>query len=621
MRKKPQRQTVHTGTAVILILTLLFLIYGQTIVGRAEQTGFAWIDDSIALVQNPHLQDAWDTRGLKALVTSPYFYDWTPVYWTIIWVERGIMGNHAAGYRAVSLLLFGLCMILLYALLKKWTERPGLALFLVTLLTAHPLMIESLTWPTTQKTVLSLLVALGALWAYDRSLETGARPGYRILVFALCAVGPGIKLRSLVLPVCLLAYDMTRGLAAGRTAPRALLAALRRTVPLILVAGAWALYNQALVFNANDATEGYEAYLGGSLATSLASHAVIELRTLGHWLRPDAVYYYHDFSIYDPTDWQAWAAGIASLAILGLLIRAAPANRRHLAWFGATWYVVQRGLTAGVFPNQWGTMHNRYCTVASVGLLILFGLALLGCIQRPRWRDFHRAQVWLAISVVAVLAAFSHVNSTWLLMEAGRPVVTQPGNVRAQLRDLLQSSGAALDEDWEHMRHDRRAPATIGQLGLADAAVHWASDRVRRDLPPPDELVEHYCRQLPAPYSHLCRARYAAAAGQTDQLWDLVYMAIHASYMSDWLVGVDADLRAGRERDWHMAYLRIGDGSARFREVEAISQVIHAAYDAAPDHAGRMMIATLARGLAPEATAWDERYAALQEQRPDPDHP
>jgi hypothetical protein len=44
VREKPQRRTVHTGTVVILVLTLLFSIYGQTIVGRAEQTGFDWVD-------------------------------------------------------------------------------------------------------------------------------------------------------------------------------------------------------------------------------------------------------------------------------------------------------------------------------------------------------------------------------------------------------------------------------------------------------------------------------------------------------------------------------------------------------------------------------------------------
>lgn len=168
MTATPQRRTVYSGSAALLIFVLLTLIYGHTIVGRAEHTGFAWVDDRVALAENPHLQEAWDVQGLKSLVTRPYFYDWTPVYWAIMWLERGLMGNHAAGYRTISLLAFGLSLFVLFQLLQKWTDRPGLSLFLIGLLAAHPMMIESLTWPTTQKTVLSLLIAVTALWAYDR---------------------------------------------------------------------------------------------------------------------------------------------------------------------------------------------------------------------------------------------------------------------------------------------------------------------------------------------------------------------------------------------------------------------------------------------------------------------
>ena len=591
--------SIHTGTVAVIVLLLLTLIYGHTVCGRAEHTGFAWVDDLLMFPRNPHLQQGWDPRGLAALVGRPYFYDWTPLFWIVLWVERGLLGNTAAGYRAVTLLAFGLCLVLLFRLLRKWTGRPGVALFAVALLAAHPMMIESLTWPTTQKTVLSLLVSIAALAAYDRLLASERRAGWWTLVFVLCIAALGIKLRGLVLPFCLLAFDVHTGLSRGDPPRAVCVGALRRTAPMVAAALAWALYTRSFVFGSSVMLSQYEPYLGGSFAASVASHAVIELRTLGHWLRPDKVMFYYDFSLYDLADWQPWLAGAAVVAVLGLLVPAAPHGRRSLAGFGVAWYAIQRGLTAGVFPNQWSAMNNRYSTVASVGLVLLLGLALARCTALTSRPDVRRARIWFATVIVLVFGAFSHLNATWLLMARGEQIVNHPNNIRVRWRAMLNSSGESIDEQWESIRTDPRAPATIGHIGLARAASHWAADRALRGIRGDGATVEAYCRSLPPPFAQLYRAEYYAAARCPEPMWREVLSALDTQPLAAWRHDVTRELEAGHERDWRTAYLRIGDGLTRYRELRAWGRVLEAAHGAAPDQAGRNAIETVARGMKP----------------------
>ncbi len=611
----------HPAVILVLVLAALLLgIYWHTLFGHSVHTRFALLDDSSSLKENPHLAEAWDVDGLGALVARPYFFDWTPLYWAVIWVQRGLFGNSAVAYRAVSLVAFLSAMFMLFGLMRRWSGSPPLAALLVLLLAAHPLVVESLAWPTTQKTVLSLLLAVASLSLYDRMLRSGNRAARLCLwcaVAGLVVVSFGIKLRGLTLPFCLAAYDLAWSMGAKSKGFRERATGmLCRSGLLMTAALLWALYNQVAVFGGSESGLTFDTYLGGSFFNSIATHAVIEWRSLLQWFWPGRIYFFYAYEIYGLSDWEPWAAGMGVLGVVGLLVGATPREHRNMALFGACWYLLQRALTAGVFPHQWGEMCNRYALVASVGLVPLLGLPLLRVyrsIARPDWR---RCLLAAAGGVLIVFAMQSWILSTRYMTYSGLAKLSHPDSTRVRFRRLMQSRGNSVDVDWARLRDDLAAPTAIGWIQLARAAAHWGQDRYARGFDPPDDEVLQYAGRVPLPvYRHLVLASYYAATDRPDLFRTLLTEAldIAAPRLKRWMVAVESDLRAGRERDWYQAYLRVEDGVARRGELEEWSKVLPHALELLVEVETRRQVVVLGCGINPEAPFWRRQWAALDD--------
>jgi protein O-mannosyl-transferase len=147
----------------------LFLLVVVTYI-PSMSNGFIW-DDPQYVVDNPTLKSA---GGLWQIWTDPTS---TPQYYPMVhssfWIEARLLGtDRAEGFHVDNILLHALAAVLLWRALVKLTV-PG-AWLSAGIFAVHPVMVESVTWVTERKNVLSMFFYLLALHAYLRSGLMGA---------------------------------------------------------------------------------------------------------------------------------------------------------------------------------------------------------------------------------------------------------------------------------------------------------------------------------------------------------------------------------------------------------------------------------------------------------------
>lgn len=149
----------------LCLLILVLVTYSPSL-----DNHFIW-DDPEYLINNPTLRtfqgltDIWLTP--KA---SPQYY---PLVFTTFWMEFQLWELEPFGYHLVNLLLHALAAGLLWILLKR-LDLPG-AWIAAAVFAVHPVHVESVTWITERKNLLSLVFYLGAGLAYLRFSLSGSK--------------------------------------------------------------------------------------------------------------------------------------------------------------------------------------------------------------------------------------------------------------------------------------------------------------------------------------------------------------------------------------------------------------------------------------------------------------
>jgi hypothetical protein len=194
-----------------VLVGLPFVAYGPALGGP-----FLW-DDLGVVVWNPLLGSV---AGLRAMWFSSAIWDYWPLTYTTFWVERRVWGDWTLPYHLVNVGLHAGAAFLLWRALVR-LEVPG-AWAGALLFAVHPVNTEAVAWITQRKTVLSGVLALGALLCYVRHERRGGGGWYAAAV--LLFVGSLLsKTSSVMLPVVLLVLGWwRRGRIGWRDVVRAL---------------------------------------------------------------------------------------------------------------------------------------------------------------------------------------------------------------------------------------------------------------------------------------------------------------------------------------------------------------------------------------------------------------
>jgi len=141
-----------------LIILLVFLAYLP-----ALHNGFIWDDDSY-VTENTTLHDL---DGLRRIWFDPgALPQYYPLVHTTFWLEYHLWGLNPLGYHLVNVLLHAIAAIL-FGVCCLRLRIPG-AWLAAVIFALHPVCVESVTWITERKNVLSAVFYFTAALAYLR---------------------------------------------------------------------------------------------------------------------------------------------------------------------------------------------------------------------------------------------------------------------------------------------------------------------------------------------------------------------------------------------------------------------------------------------------------------------
>ena len=381
-------------------MVLVFAVYSPSL-GH----DYCAVDDAYFVLENPVVQGGLTWAGIKAAWTTVHASYWAPLLWMSFMLDQEISGGAPWSFHLTNILLFAASSGLLYALVRRWTGRNGIA-FATTLLWAlHPARVESVAWITERKDVLSGLFFLLGLWFYTASRQSGnpaaatrdlARPATGNLqpaILVICSwlcmlLGGMAKQIVIVMPVALILLDVW---PLGRTSWSRLGRGVWK-----LAAEKWAFWILAI------------AFAGLPIWTHVREDALVDM-SLGHRLAMIPIHYlFYVHKLFWPSElaplqgdlplvgWKL-AAGVGLLAGATALAWRLRVRAPWILW-GWLWFA---GLLFPLSGVMWAGSERiavRWMYLPQIGLTLAAGLAVEAFSRRRE-----SAKRWVRIGCAGIL--------------------------------------------------------------------------------------------------------------------------------------------------------------------------------------------------------------------------
>jgi hypothetical protein len=206
---------VRLGTKKTLLLcAALFFVYSIAIYSRSLQNEFVW-DTVGVILEDSTIQDLGNVPDFFSGplvvgkegdigdgVTTRNIQYYRPLLTTLHAAEFAVFGDTPLGYKAVSLLLNGLVVVLGFLVVRQITGNLGVAFLAALIYASVSARAEAVYWVYSDSHILSALFSLAAFWAYLK--------GRSLLGILLFITGLLFQEGGFLLPLILLAYEGTR---------------------------------------------------------------------------------------------------------------------------------------------------------------------------------------------------------------------------------------------------------------------------------------------------------------------------------------------------------------------------------------------------------------------------
>ena len=436
-------------------------------------TGSFQYDDSLTVLNNPHLERAWTLIGHLDHMVRPVLY-------ATFFVDRSLYGLNPVGYHLLNLLLHLGSGFLLYRILTNAVLPRGASVPFWTALVflIHPIATETVTYISGRASGLMAFLYLLALLSYikasDASETEHLRRFYRWGAVASFVLSIGSKESAVTLPVILLLWDV---LIRRLNGPALRAAIFLRHSPfwiVVLLAAAWAWNHPRYTALAQFSAEIRPFY--DQLLSQIHAVAYTIMLCFTPWNQN----FDHDLPIFHSI-WQ-WPLPLDLVLLAGMSIAALATWRRFpLIAFGTAWFFLQLLPTSLIPRNDLLSERNLY--LPAIGLMLVmvaFGSHLVRWLQTiiRRPAAVRIGSALLATSMVVTLCFFTYQRNLLYqdrLLLWSDAVTKSPNKARPH-NNL--GYAYALRDDWDRAIEEFRIAARLdpdfilAQQNLRDAYLH-----------------------------------------------------------------------------------------------------------------------------------------------------
>jgi hypothetical protein len=159
-------------TVGLLLSLAVIAIYAQVV-----EFEFVGLDDDIYVTENPPVLAGLTLSGIRWAVTNSHGANWIPLTWVSHMLDVELFGLDPAGHHLSNILIHLANSLLLFGLLMRFTGNTWPSAFVSAVFAVHPLHVESVSWISERKDVLSTLFAILCMWSYAAYCRSGAERG------------------------------------------------------------------------------------------------------------------------------------------------------------------------------------------------------------------------------------------------------------------------------------------------------------------------------------------------------------------------------------------------------------------------------------------------------------
>ena len=146
------RPTARTFAAGAILFLLVFLAYLPSL-----RNGFVEYDDALFVTENPQVQLGLTWHNVWLALVTPLAANWHPLTTLSHMADCQFFGLQSWGHHLTNILLHAAATALLFLVFSEMTGAFWRSALLAALFGLHPLRVESVTWVSERKDVLSAL--------------------------------------------------------------------------------------------------------------------------------------------------------------------------------------------------------------------------------------------------------------------------------------------------------------------------------------------------------------------------------------------------------------------------------------------------------------------------------
>lgn len=404
----PHQLTWRAGLGYFLLIALICaLAFSNTILYP-----FVGWDDNELIVENPLVRGGLRCRNVLRIFTAPQI-SYLPLRTLSYAIDYSIWGLNTVGYHLVNILFHALTAFMVFCLARRHfargadtpTRARSAALLAALLFALHPIHVESVTWLSGRKDVLSAFLLLLSLHCYLDFASARGKHGFARYVVALvsfqCAVLT--KATTVVLPLLLLLCDYC-WLPRSRSTRRRLL----DVMPFFVLAGIAVLLSMSIA----QWSGAIKTYRRDSFGLTMLATSKVLVDYLARLLVPI------NLSVRYPVDLSSSLAApypllcLAAVALLFLLpVLAARRSKPTLLWSG--WYLICLLPVLNLVPTS-TLAADRYLYLPSIGFCIALAAALnrLAAKGKTGGREVLASGVMLAVLALYLFGTTAR-NRAW----------------------------------------------------------------------------------------------------------------------------------------------------------------------------------------------------------------